>query len=278
MTFDECKIYGERNSGTNFLEKLIDENFEIKERPKASLLQKKLFREQRLLYQRFAKSLKSTEKNKNSRNLSLHIVKQRMLDIERSIKFNQEMGWKHTKVDYEKISSVPNFEKTFIIFLIRNPWNFALSLYKKPYNLIPPMGNKTFSEFIRSPILVNERDGFLNTTLIANPLELWRQKTLSYIQFHRKSPENSLIVSYEDIVLNTSQFVDSLETKLNRSSQVLRIPLTSVKDDDRTYEFFQNSIRNFNVKSQMKIKDAKFIADCIGIDLIKSTKYQNIFI
>ena len=31
MAFEQCKIYGERNSGTNFLEKLINENFEIKE-------------------------------------------------------------------------------------------------------------------------------------------------------------------------------------------------------------------------------------------------------
>ncbi|MEO1350635.1 MAG: hypothetical protein AAFW84_17820, partial [Cyanobacteria bacterium J06635_15] len=150
------KVYGERNTGTNYLSQLINLNLKADELPGSVPSEIDVW--QRKLQRKFN-------------------IKERLKDIYFDISFHKNLGWKHSLVDPKKIyrkSSLPLDNISFIT-ITKNPYSWLLSLYKRPYHQYFRQGEKIdFETFIVSPWKTVGRDN-LNKK-ISTPVELWNIK------------------------------------------------------------------------------------------------------
>lgn len=172
------KVYGERNTGTNYLSQLIKLNLKAYELPgsvppKIDIWQRKL-----------------------QRKLN---IKELLKDIYFDISFHKNLGWKHSFVDPAKISRKSDLplELTSFITITKNPYSWLLSLYKRPYHQYFNKGEKMdFETFITSPWKTVGRDNLRKK--VSSPVELWNIKNGSYLQLKDNFSTES--IRYEDLL------------------------------------------------------------------------------
>jgi hypothetical protein len=106
------KIYGERNTNTNYLGELISLNLDVAE--VLGVVPQSMRRIQTRLP-----------------------VKNALRDIYFQFTYARNLGWKHAKVEdpahIRKYSLVKNNEVRFIT-LTKNPYSWLLSLFRRPYH------------------------------------------------------------------------------------------------------------------------------------------------
>ena len=266
------KIYGERNTGTNFLSELIRSNINLEEITQhAGSAETKKNLESLLTITPTAPL--------HSRKLIKNIYTQRAIDADRDLNMSKELGWKHGCIDYQFLSQYSRFHETVFILLTRNPWSFLLSLFRKPYNIIPaPRQSHSFSDFLRSPILCNARDRVGGKAILDTPARLWPLKVESYHKFAKESPiQNSILFNYESVVSNPGSALNKVAglAKRKRRKEIL-IPQSSSKNDDRTFADFQKAVFTFDPMLNMSREDALFIQEIATIELLEKTGYQSL--
>jgi len=235
------KVFGERNTGTNFLNKLLslNTNLQVLGHGNNSISHSKL----KEIDQSFAR-LGHTEK------LSPQIrqfVLERFIDEQRRLEYPDNYGWKHARVLIGDLEKSPHKDSTLFIFLIRNPWRFVSALHRRPYNLFPtPSSN--LSAFVDSQFLTNERD-CMPSLLINNPVELWNEKVKSYLGCSN-TLENSLVCYYENLVTSVDEFMDAIRPVCNVSSNI-RTPINSTKKDDKTFNDYKQEVLSYDPVSDL---------------------------
>lgn len=107
--------------------------------------------------------------------------------------------WKHT---------APAFHADFkrhdvrVLFLVRNPYSWALSLYQRPYHHLGPR-RKTFEEFLNVPWMTLGRDNL--EKVLTSPVLLWTLKLQAYQRFMmdaRNSETPYAVLNFEDFVID----------------------------------------------------------------------------
>jgi hypothetical protein len=152
---DTIKIYGERNTGTNYLGRLIALNLNVRQLPDVvppfiSKLQKLLPGDEILR------------------------------DLYFSLSFAGNLGWKHTRVpspEALKKCSLVN-DDLVILTITKNPYAWLLSLYRRPYHQHYP-DNPSFETFLQRPWKTTRRDNA--GRMLKSPVELWNIKNGSYL-------------------------------------------------------------------------------------------------
>lgn len=180
----ELKIYGERNTGTNYLTKLIKQNFDIMILPGVAPT----------YLINFEEFIHSGE-----------ILK----DIYFSITFKNNLGWKHSQVlPLKKLaSSINNKRNINFLTITKNPYSWLLSLYKNPYhNKVKPL---TFEEFISSQYTIVKRENTIKKNL--TPVEIWNLKNKSYIKL--KENYTALNLKYEDLLNDPESIITQVHNK-----------------------------------------------------------------
>jgi hypothetical protein len=117
------KIFGGRNTGTNYLEQLIDNNLYVKQLPG--------------IFPRYWLKIRGKMKQVEYLFPSLSNIttwnKLKNLYLINTKKTN--LGWKHSIPDYNIMDSYNHGSKLHIVTLTRNPYSWLLSLYKNLMNL-----------------------------------------------------------------------------------------------------------------------------------------------
>lgn len=176
------KIYGERNSGTNYLSQLVALNFSV--RVLSGVAELPLFA------RAAAKMLKRVSASRASEYL------EGRRDRYFEARFDETLGWKHTCVPVERVARVAN-DRVGFLAIFKNPYAWALSLHRRPYH-----GDKVkraFLEFLDTPYPMRGRDGVEEKRL--KPLELWNRKTQSYFDLADEAPRTGLF-RYEEFLEN----------------------------------------------------------------------------
>ena len=179
------KVLGERNCGTNFLEQLCKQNL----------------------------SLEILRGNPHRR------VPLKRFEVSHDLYFSWtqkwNLGWKHAMAPpKELVLEHPKYEHLGICVMIKNPYSFLLSLFRRPYQYIGK-APESFHDFLMAPWKTNKRErwpkGFFES-----PIDLWNQKSRSYIDFCKGLPEHSMLIKYEQLVKNPEEVVDSLAQLLGQ--------------------------------------------------------------
>ena len=236
------KIYGERNTNTNYLERLIELNLEtLQLRGVVPMGIAKL--QHRCLHKEFIKDLYFfTTKKKN-------------------------FGWKHQKLSAEFLNQDINF-----ITITKNPYSWLLSLYKKPYHQEYKVFPQTFEEFLVTPWKTMHRDK-IGKNILASPIELWNIKNKSYIEFHAKS---IIRLKSEDIFDNPQKIIDKIseEFQINRKKAYFKNYIQSTKGSVLTYEDYREYYLQEQWKKKLSLSAINIINEKIDLDVMEYYNYN----
>lgn len=110
MTCTQIKLYGERNTGTNYLDEVLALNFDA-ERLRGGA---------------------PAEINKQKRPQA---AKEALRDEHDAATYAVTLGWKHREVDPDSLARLaPPGGSIFVVTLTKNPYSWLLSLKKRPYH------------------------------------------------------------------------------------------------------------------------------------------------
>ncbi len=102
--------------------------------------------------------------------------------------------WKHGRIVPD-----PAFaeKRAHLVFCVRDPYSWVISLAKNPYHLRGPMP-ATLAEFVARPWLTMGRDNM--DAVLESPLELWNGKNRAYRDFAMEGVPVE-VVRFEDFVV-----------------------------------------------------------------------------
>lgn len=258
-----AKVFGERNTGTNFLVKLLKLNTNLTNLTHPRGLSGA---------ENFNRLIESYPSLASSR-VAKQFIRQRLLDSERKKDFSVNYGWKHAALDYRQIQEQPRFADTLFLCLVRNPWRFTSALHRRPYNYLPE-ASKDLKKFITSPLITNERDGLVEACL-ETPVDLWNKKVLSYFDFASHHPVNVQVVYYEQIISNIDSFFDGLlkfcDVNVHRS-----IPQESTKKDAKSFTDYKREVENYSPVEALGNEVTKLISERIDKRVFQQTIYNSL--
>lgn len=171
------KIFGERNSGTTWLEALARRNLQV------SLL---------LIT---AEDVRNNFTGKGSDGFEAD------MDAYFATDGRVNFGWKHKAVSIDSLRADPKFADTVFIFLVKNPYWFVRSLWKHPYNAKAAYAKRMdLDRFAQTPWPLLGRDE-LGPGQLANPFALWSGKVASYVETLAELPQDrAVLLRYEDLL------------------------------------------------------------------------------
>lgn len=242
------KIYGERNTNTNHLEKLIDLNLEAVQIEG--------------VVPRYIKNIQKIVPGKNW-----------LRDEYFSRSFKKNLGWKHARVKPVEEIKASDYDVNEICFIsiTKNPYSWLLSLYRKPYNQQYRDGKPDFETFLRTPWTTEPRDNCKR--LLANPIELWNIKNASYLQL---KDIGGLNLTTESVIDKPESIIDTLSTHFSiglRSDQFLNYE-KSTKDSGKNSTWYQDYYLNERWRDDLSVKAIATINESLDLALMRHFSYK----
>lgn len=226
------KVFGERNSGTNYVEGLL------RRQPEFQLLDGSISRYIAPLRKLIKTRLLGVagDQHLDPDRIAAHgyfanwLLRHRHLpqDVLWSIYYGlterQTFGWKHRRVDRERLVKIGRFHSTRFICIVRNPLAWLVSMRRRPYGmrLVPGCDWETFlghnwcsRSYDTSP-----------PVRYKSLMDLWNRKVRSSVEFCHAF-DNAMLLRYEDL----------LEDHQAATERIAQFLGTSQHDDaDRQHE------------------------------------------
>lgn len=242
------KIYGERNTGTNYLSALMELNFDC--RQLAGFVPKAVMGLQLLLPGREGVRDYWFEKT-----------------------FSRNLGWKHMQVEAaDRLQNRHAFSaKLHFLTLTKNPYSWLLSMHRRPYHQYhqKPL---SLEEFLVTPWQLAGRDNVQEP--VANPIELWNIKNRSYENLANRFPV--LQLTYEAVLCNPLETLQQIEDEfhLTRLNPDLQNYERSTKDSDRDAAYYRDHYLKERWRSKLSRKAVEIINQHLDADLVQRFGYQ----
>lgn len=218
MDIRQVKVFGERNTGTNWVEKVISTGTNAKIVSHAGILKRNVTDADRAYIASFAPPLRVAAREKVNDHIFL---------TEAAALF----GWKHGAVQHGRLAAEPGFSTTGFILLTKHPVWFLSSLHRRPYHALTEVPAE-FSEFVATPWRTLARD-YVREVELPSPALLWNHKVRSYLEFAERT-ENALVVRYEDILADYEAFLVKVREKFGLAeggTAGKRVDASSKRDD-----------------------------------------------
>lgn len=249
------KLFGERNTGTNYLEALLADNVYC------AVCPGNLSEQRRLVYKVLHNSLPY--------QLARKIIEANR-DTEYHRRFEDELGWKHARIPNlpNGLSAYP--DGTGFIALVKNPYAWLLSMHKRPYQN-ENLNEVPFSDFIRRPWFTVGRE-HSGVPYYQNAVQMWNDKVGSYLNLKDYGP--SLIVRYEDVLRSPEDFIERVASTF-RVSKALEIvsPGKSTKEDGRTTADIASYYLEERWRAKLQGKDVEYINGILDSELVSRMGY-----
>ncbi len=177
------KVFGERNTGTRALIRMLAAQKGVRmqplgERGALNLPQNAEFRA----------VIEETYKGKWRR-----VYRDALRDNEQAVACPTK-AWKHALPVWDEAYGV---KRAHVVFCVRNPYSWALSLARRPYH---QKGPKTSSvlDFVTQPWLTVSRDNM--AAVLRSPMELWNGKVTAYGAFMWAASVPARVIRFESFV------------------------------------------------------------------------------
>lgn len=185
-----AKIFGERNTGTNYLESLIGLNFKVQQLRGA--------------HGKLVLFMNSLGQHSDDAGFYFDLEMRRLLA--------SDFGWKHAAPPVTQISAAEHAPHTVFILLAKHPVFWLKSLHRRPYRRVDR--TMDFERFIRSPFPISEADG-LGDVEIESPVHMLRMKIEGYRRLEELGVK-CLRMQYEMLLANFETELDRLAPFLMR--------------------------------------------------------------
>lgn len=173
----KLKIYGERNSGTNYLQQLLARNLRVRQ-------------------------LRGTTPDLvDAPFLGAEWVR----DLYFRLSFPRNLGWKHTLVPGpEGFRGTVADAGVVFVCLTKNPYSWLLSLHRTPHHA--KTRHASLREFLTHPWPTLGREN--SPPAFASPMALWNAKTAAYVRL--ADERGAVLLGYEELVADPLAVVDRL--------------------------------------------------------------------
>lgn len=241
------KIYGERNTNTNYLSKLIELNLQAQEIQ--GVVPPYIMKIQELL-----------PGNEFIRDLYFHFT------------FPQNLGWKHTAVKpTHKLEryKLYNDNLTFLT-ITKNPYSWLLSLYRNPYHQYYDE-KPSFEVFLQTEWKTIARDGVQGN--LVNPIELWNIKNRSYLQLDQSKALN---ITTESIFNNASHIIKNISKQfsIERKDTSFINYERSTKNNTKDSNYYRDYYLLEKWKEELTPEAIKIINNSLDKELAQSFGYK----
>jgi len=259
MTCLFTKIYGERNTGATYLEKLINKNFATDILRGDFGVDKRVLR---LVLQQHKPKLRPAENN-------------RLQDKYHERILYSDFGLKHAAPPVDVIRAAPHSENTLFLLITKHPVFFLSSLHNRPENPLWTHDEMEFDQFIDTPWPVSERDNVGDKTL-ESPIHLWNEKMRSYVAL-MGAADNVIHIRYEDLLSDfdeqLTRVAEYIPTINNGFGNVRR----SIKaSDNMRFEDYQRRYKYHKIKADYKKRDLEFIYRKVDDDVMDALDYRKV--
>jgi hypothetical protein len=180
--FTRVKVMGERGSGTNFLSRLLIENFET---PLVDNTSNPEGQDRRLI-KRIPQELRRGAR-----------VAERVMEHYHRTQMPENAGWKHACLTERTLSTYQHTSETLFLCIIRHPALWLRSFYDRPFHAMTRKPD-SLDAFIDTPWITLSCDE-IEGVVLESPVALWRLKTLSYLDRAAAHP-NVRVVRHEDLL------------------------------------------------------------------------------
>lgn len=213
MAIPNIKIYGERNTGTNYLSALIELNLLVAQIPGTAPV----------LIRRLQRVLPGSD---FLRDAYFYIMEPRNL------------GWKHMLIKLPELSDRldSNLQPLTFLTITKNPYSWLLSMYKRPHSL-QWKTRPSFEEFLASTWMTVGREN--SPQYFRDPIDLWNQKNAAYISL--KKHQQTINIKYEDLVQDPEALLQEISDTVSckwKTNKFLNFS-NSTKDRGKDYAFYR---------------------------------------
>ena len=250
MARNLIKIYGERNTGTNYLHDLIGLNLDVELLPggvpySVAKLQGRL------------------------------PGKEWLRDIFFLFTYPTNLGWKHSLVKsanqlckYRITSNNLSF-----ITLTKNPYSWLVSLYKRPYHQYWK-SKPSFDAFLCTPWQTLLRENARK--VYQNPIEIWNDKNRSYIQLGERF--RVLNLTFESLLADPENTIETIKATCSLTSKtpVFTNIEESTKKDSKSFYDYQNYYLNEIWRNELTDKAILHINRFLDNNLLEYYGYHKL--
>ena len=229
------KIYGERNTGTNYVSQLLQMNLDVQLLPGT------------------APRACQTEADK---------------DAFFAATYADNLGWKHGTAPDRSILDDPRYADVRFVTVTKNLYPWLISFFRRPYHC--PNASRDFSEFIRSPVPSVERERI--PAPLANPILLWNAKCASYL---RLPESRRLHARYETVLGDPRQFVEMVAHRfgLGKSPIFFTNVTRSTKRVTQQFPDYQRFYLGEHWKRAFSPEDLAYVGEYLDIELMNQLGY-----
>lgn len=258
-SYKAVKVLGERNVGTNFLNRVINRNFDVP----------LLAGTQPMKTEEIA-AIVNTLPPKQRR-----IGWEMVLDTDMRRIDNENFGWKHACPDFA------NFERysdaaaeTLFVVVSKHPLAWAASFYRRPYHCLFNRNDMSFSDFIRHPWIATSKEN-IHPAIVPNVIDLWNIKHRGWLELDQRGYPVHFI-RYNDLVTDFQGEMGKLGEKLAKKhpgkaySNIER----STKADGRSLDEIRNEYFAIASGSKLLPDDLAFITANLDANIVRAYGYE----
>lgn len=185
------------------------------------------------------------------------------------------LGWKHCVPSLDMIASHPENQQVLFVTLTKNPYAWALSMYRRPYGNLCINKPANLGQFLAEPWITANRDNC--PALLNSPIELWNLKTDGYRKLAKN--HNVLSVRYEDVIDNTEIFLSIIEKYLDKKPKKFTILNKSAKQQDvgkKDLNYYRDYYLNERWRNELTPENIKTINKYLDPSIVKEAGYKMI--
>lgn len=251
----KIKIYGERNTGTNFLEDLIRLNFDCE-----------------VVKSNLPGPIKSLLKGLRERkSLHLDFLDEPIKDFFHTWVYARRYGWKHKLLEPSAGATIHEAGLRYLL-TNRDPYAWLHSMYKRPHNLGVNTRDMSFAEFLSTPCHTVRREG-VPFRKYSNPVEIWTIKSQAMQKFFDE--RSCQIITHEQMVLNPEEALAKFAQQTNLPmNDKLQVPQSSTKKDGRTKADIERVILDREWLAHYRTTDLAFVNQYLDVDTMSYFGYE----
>ncbi|MCP5085770.1 MAG: sulfotransferase [Rhodobacteraceae bacterium] len=259
MTCLFTKVFGERNTGATYLEKLVSKNFATDLLRGDFGVDKRVLR---LVLQQHKPKLRPAENN-------------RLRDKYHERILYSDFGLKHAAPPIDVIRAAPHSENTLFLLITKHPVFFLSSLHNRPENPLWNHNDLEFDKFITTEWPISERDNVGDKPL-DSPIELWNQKMRDYVRL-MSAADNVLHIRYEDLLSDFETQLDRIADYVPKITAGYGMIRRSIKaSDNLRFEDYVRRYKYHKIKTDHKKRDLEFIYRKTDDEVMNALGYRKV--
>jgi len=251
------KIFGERNTSTNALKRLIEANSDSRVLPSVAQELSPTF----------------TERDWRIRRLPHgEVLAEHYIDF-LFWRSPAACSWKHAATYFPDIGEFAEYP---VIFTVRHPASWLLALHRRPYNSIRPVPDN-FRDFLDMDWQTLRRDRLKGAVL--SPITLYNVKIASYLEFCSKLNDTHgkyIFVRFEDFAINQQDVFLQIKGLISNPAERPSLIRESTKDAQKGIDFYKEYYGNEKWKNEIDRESSEKINKLINWNQLTSFNYGSL--